>query len=308
MDIFRREDLHHLYLFYHVAKEGGFTRAAARLGLAQSSISRSISMLENSINLQLLVRSTRKVALTSAGEKLLRSLDQGFGQLENGWMLLNQLREKPAGTVRINGSRQAIEQVLLPRLQSLRDAYPDIALELIENNTFVDIVKERYDAGVRYGSMVNEDMVSVRIGPDVPMRVVGSPNFLRQHGIPAHPRELDKYPCIGYRMSDGSPWGWEMHDGDRLYRHNPAGGWVFSDAGTVIKAATLGVGLAYEAADLMQDELASGRLIPVLENYSHTFPGFHIYYPHRNVSSALRVIIDILRDYPGADSRAIRTG
>ncbi|WP_264768550.1 LysR substrate-binding domain-containing protein, partial [Klebsiella pneumoniae] len=103
-------------------------------------------------------------------------------------------------------------------------------------------MKERYDAGVRYGSMVNEDMVSVRIGPDVPMRVVGSPNFLRQHGIPAHPRELDKYPCIGYRMSDGSPWGWEMHDGDRLYRHNPAGGWVFSDAGTVIKAATLGVG------------------------------------------------------------------
>ena len=131
--------LHHLYLFYHVAKEGGFTRAAARLGLAQSSISRSISMLEKSINLQLLVRSTRKVALTSAGEKLLRSLDQGFGQLENGWMLLNQLREKPAGTVRINGSRQAIEQVLLPRLQSLRDAYPDIALELIENNTLLTL-------------------------------------------------------------------------------------------------------------------------------------------------------------------------
>jgi DNA-binding transcriptional LysR family regulator len=253
------------------------------------------------------VRSTRKVALTSAGEKLLRSLDQGFGQLENGWMLLNQLREKPAGTVRINGSRQAIEQVLLPRLQSLRDAYPDIALELIENNTFVDIVKERYDAGVRYGSMVNEDMVSVRIGPDVPMRVVGSPNFLRQHGIPAHPRELDKYPCIGYRMSDGSPWGWEMHDGDRLYRHNPAGGWVFSDAGTVIKAATLGVGLAYEAADLMQDELASGRLIPVLENYSHTFPGFISLSAPERVQCAASDYRHS-EDYPGADSRAIRTG
>ncbi len=123
-------------------------------------------------------------------------------------MLLNQLREKPAGTVRINGSRQAIEQVLLPRLQSLRDAYPDIALELIENNTFVDIVKERYDAGVRYGSMVNEDMVSVRIGPDVPMRVVGSPNFSSASmGSPHIPANSISIPCIGYRMSDGSPWG-----------------------------------------------------------------------------------------------------
>nr|WP_272501564.1 LysR substrate-binding domain-containing protein [Silvania confinis] len=233
--------------------------------------------------------------MTPAGEQLFQSLETGFGNLENGVEIITQLREEPRGTVRINASRQAIEFLLLPKLITLRNDYPGIEVEFIENNTFVDIVKERYDAGVRYGNTVDDGMISVRIGPNVQMAVVASPDFLQRYGQPSHPSKLVDFPCIGYRLSDGSSWPWEFNDGDRYIKHKPQGGWQFNDASTIIQAATLGCGLAYEAEDLMQEELRTGKLVKIFEQYCITFSGFHLYFPDRKVSNALRIIIEILK-------------
>lgn len=293
--MFKKEDINHLYVYMMVAREESFTRAAAKLGQAQSGVSRSVSELENRLGIKLLTRSTRNISMTPAGEQLFLSLEKGFGNLENGWELITQLREDPSGIVRINASRQAIESLLLPKLISLRNDYPRIELELVENNTFVDIVKERYDAGVRYGNTVDEGMVAVRIGPNVQMAVVASPEFLKKYGYPAHPCDLTRFPCIGYRISDGSAWSWEFNDGDRYIKHKPQGGWLFNDASTIIQAAVLGCGLAYEAEDLMQEELQSRKLIKIFEQYCTTFTGYHLYYPHRKVSTALRIIIETLK-------------
>lgn len=293
--VLNREALYQLYTFMLVAKEMSFTKAASRLGSAQSGVSRSISELEANLGMTLILRSTRKLALTAAGEQLYLTLEQGFGQVDSGWSMLHYLRETPNGTVRINASRQAIEHLLLPKLASFGQDYPEINLELIENNHFVDIIQDRFDAGVRYGNAVSDDMVATRIGPDVQMALVASSKFFSTHGIPTHPNDLRSYPCIGYQLSDGSAYQWDFHDGNRVIRHTPKCRWLFSDATTIIQAAKMGLGLAYEAEDLVRTELENGELVRVMQQYSHTFLGFHLYYPHRNVSPALRLVIQILK-------------
>ena len=291
----QREYLGNLYLFVQVATEGSFSRAAARLGMAQSGVSRSVSELEAHLGVPLMTRSTRKLALTAAGERLYRLATQGFEQLESGWALMDYLRETPGGTVRINASRQAIEQVLLPKLAPFGQQYPDIRLALIENNQFVDIVQAQFDAGVRYGNTVADDMVAVRIGPDVQMALVATPEFFARHGQPRGLDDLGRFPSLGYQLSDGSVYAWEFKDGDRTIRHKPQVQWVFSDSATLVQAAELGLVLVYEAEDLMQPALQSGRLLRVLPQYSIGFTGFHLYYPHRQVSPALRLVVEALR-------------
>ena len=291
----KRENYNDLYLFMMVVQEGSFTAAAQRLGLAQSGISRSVRELEQRLVLQLLVRTTRKLSLTQAGEQLYQTVQSGFDALDSGLATLAYYRNTPSGTVRINASQHAIDQVLLPKLAVFKQRYPDIRLELISESRFVDIIAERFDAGVRLGPEVGSGMVAVRITPDMEMAIVGTPEHFRRYGFPQTPADLVIHPCITYQFGDGSVYAWELSLDDKKITHQPQGQWVFADSYMEAKAARLGLGLAYVPEELVRDDLERGTLIRVLQRYSLRLEGSFLYYPHRNVSPALRAVIDTLR-------------
>ena len=290
-----RENYNDLHVFMLVAREGSFTRAAARLGLAQSGISRTIQDLEARLGVQLLVRTTRSLSLTQAGEQLYRTALSSFQSLDAGLATLAHFRDIPSGTVRINASQHAIDKVLLPKLAIFRQHYPDIRLELISESRFVNIIDERFDAGVRLGGEVDEGMVAVRITPDMEMVMVATPDHFLQYGFPQTPAELAVHPCIAYQFADGGLYQWELWQEGKLVKHRPQGQWVFSDSYMEAAAARMGLGLAYVPEELVTDELARGTLIRVLPRFSHRLEGLYLYYPHRNVSPALRALIDTLR-------------
>ena len=290
-----RENYNDLHVFMLVAREGSFTRAAARLGLAQSGISRTIRDLEARLGVQLLVRTTRSLSLTQAGEQLYRTAQSGFQSLDAGLATLAHFRDIPSGTVRINASQHAIDKVLLPKLALFRQHYPDIRLELISESRFVNIIDERFDAGVRLGGEVDEGMVAVRITPDVEMVMVATPDHFLQYGFPQTLAELAVHPCIAYQFADGSLYQWELWQEGKLVKHRPEGQWVFSDSYMEAAAARMGLGLAYVPEELVADELVRGTLIRVLQRFSHRLDGLYLYYPHRNVSPALRALIDTLK-------------
>ncbi|AHE50449.1 LysR family transcriptional regulator [Aeromonas hydrophila 4AK4] len=290
-----RENYNDLHVFMLVAREGSFTRAAARLGLAQSGISRTIRELEARLGVQLLVRTTRSLSLTQAGEQLYRTALSGFQSLDAGLATLAHFRDIPSGTVRINASQHAIDKVLLPKLAIFRQRYPDIRLELISESRFVNIIDERFDAGVRLGGEVDEGMVAVRITPDMEMVMVATPDHFLQYGFPQTPAELAVHPCIAYQFADGSLYQWELWQEGKLVKHRPQGQWVFSDSYLEAAAARIGLGLAYVPEELVTDELERGTLIRVLPRFSHRLEGMYLYYPHRNVSPALRALVDTLK-------------
>ncbi|MBS0970713.1 LysR family transcriptional regulator [Chimaeribacter arupi] len=291
----KRENYNELYLFMQVVREGSFTAAAQRLGLAQSGVSRSVRELEERLGVRLLVRTTRKLSLTQAGEQLYQTAEAGFDALDSGLATLAHYRDTPSGTVRINASQHAIDKVLLPKLAIVKQRYPDIRLELMSESRFVDIISERFDAGVRLGPEVGQGMVAVRITPDMEMVVVGTPEHFRRYGFPQTPADLVAHPCIAYQFADGSLYQWELnHDGKKI-THRPQGQWIFSDSYMEAKAARLGLGLAYVPEELVADDIEHGTLIRTLQRYSQRLEGSFLYYPHRQVSPALRAVIDILK-------------
>lgn len=291
----KRENYNELYLFMQVAREGSFTAAAQRLGLAQSGISRSVRDLEERLGVQLLVRTTRRLSLTQAGEQLYQATESAFDALDTGLATLAHYRETPSGTVRINASQHAIDKCLLPKLAVFKQRYPDIRLELMNESRFVDIIAERFDAGVRLGPEVGQGMVAVRITPDMEMAVVGTHDHLRRYGFPQKPADLAAHPCIAYQFADGSLYQWELVQEGKSVRHRPEGQWALSDSYMEAEAARLGLGLAYVPVELVTDDLERGTLIRVLQRYSLRMDGLFLYYPHRNVSPALRAVIDTLR-------------
>ncbi|WP_312979316.1 LysR family transcriptional regulator [Atlantibacter sp.] len=291
----KRENYNDLYLFMAVVQEGSFTAAAQRLGLAQSGISRSVRELEERLGVQLLVRTTRRLSLTQAGEQLYQTIESGFDALDSGLATLAHYRHTPSGTVRINASQHAIDKVLLPKLAVFKQRYPDIRLELISESRFVDIIAERFDAGIRLGGEVGSGMVAVRISPDMEMAVVGTPDHFRRYGFPQTPADLVTHPCIAYQFADGSLYQWELNQDDKKITHRPQGQWVFSDSYMEAEAARLGLGLGYVPEELIADDVKYGRLLRVLHRYSLRLDGAFLYYPHRNVSPALRAVIDTLK-------------
>ncbi|AFJ48672.1 LysR family transcriptional regulator [Shimwellia blattae] len=291
----KRENYNDLYLFMLVVQEGSFTAAARRLGLAQSGISRAIRELEERLGMQLLVRTTRKLSLTQAGEQLYRTTESGFNALDSGLATLAYYRNTPSGTVRINASQHAIDKILLPKLAVFKQRYPDIRLELISENRFVDIIAQRFDAGVRLGPEVGGGMVAVRITPDMEMAVVGTPDHFRRYGFPQTPADLVVHPCIAYQFADGSLYQWELSQNGKHITHHPQGQWALSDSYMEVAAARAGLGLAYVPEDLVAGDIAQGTLIRVLQRYSLKLEGSYLYYPHRNVSPALRAVIDTLK-------------
>lgn len=292
-----KENYNDLYAFLMVTREGSFTKAAGKLGVSQSALSHTIRGLEERLGMLLLTRTTRSVSPTEAGERLRQTISASFDHIDNELSLLSKLRDTPAGTVRINASSHAIRQILLPKLQQLTQRYPDINIELTANSGMVDIVAERFDAGVRFGSRVAEGMIAVRIGNDVKMAVVATPDYFAKHGLPQSPQELTQHACIGFRLTtQGGIYAWEFEKDGLEIKIKINGQWVFNESYHSVDAVRLGLGIAYIPEDMVEDDLRSGCLIKILDEYSIQFSGYHLYYPHRRQQSpALRLVIDTLR-------------
>jgi DNA-binding transcriptional LysR family regulator len=291
------ENINDILAFLAVAKERSFTRAAAQLGVSQSALSHTIRRLEEQLGIRLLTRSTRSVAPTEAGERLIRTVGPRLQEIDDELSALTELREKPAGTIRITAGEHAAEAVLWPALARLLPRYPDIKVELSTDYGLTDIVAERYDAGVRLGEQVAKDMIAVRIGPDFRMAVVGAPAYFERRSQPKKPQELTEHNCINIRLPTyGGLYAWEFEKRGRGLRVRVDGQLVFNTMGLRLKAVLAGLGLAYVPEDQVQAQLGDGRLIQVLEDWCAPFPGYHLYYPsRRQIAPAFALLVDALR-------------
>lgn len=290
-------DLNHLRAFVLVARERSFTRAALQLGVSQSALSHTMRGLEAKLGVRLLTRTTRGVSPTEAGERLFASLESHYEGIHAGLSLLNETRDTPAGTIRITTHDHAAGTVLWPRLSPLLARYPDIKLELNINYGMIDIVAERYDAGVRLGDQVAKDMIAMRISPDVRMAVVAAPGYLAGRTLPLAPQDLTAHRCINMRLptyDHVTPWEF-MKDG-RVLEVRVEGQCIFNTTPQKVQAALDGHGFAWVPEDLVAAHIDAGRLQRVLEDWSPTFPGYHLYYPSRRQSSpAFALVLEALR-------------
>jgi DNA-binding transcriptional LysR family regulator len=293
----QRDELVDLNAFLAVADERNFTRAAAKLGTSQSALSHTIRRLETRLGVRLLTRTTRSVAPTDAGDRLLDTLRPALDGIATKLASLSELRERPAGTIRLTTSQHAVDTVLWPVLERLLPAYPDVHVELSVNSGFTDIVTERFDAGVRLGEALAKDMIAVRIGPDLRMAVVGSPSYFRERPIPHTPQDLAAHDCINLRLlSAGGFYAWELEKDGREVRVRVEGQLAFDNVHMVARAADAGFGLAYVMEDQVAAQLADGRLIRVLQDWCPPFAGYHLYYPNRRQpSAAFSLLVDALR-------------
>ena len=293
----QRGNLDDLSAFLIVAREGSFTKAAAKLGISQSALSYTIKELEARLKLRLLTRTTRSVSPTAAGERLLRHAGPRLEEIEAELAALSELREKPSGTIRITATEYATNAVLLPKLAKLLREYPDIKVEIISDYGLTDIVTQRFDAGVRDGEQVAKDMIAVRIGPDARMAVVGAPSYFRNRSEPKKPQDLVEHNCINLRLpTHGGLYAWEFEKGTRELKVRVEGQLVFNGSFQMLNAALAGLGLAYVPEDLAQPHLAKGRLKRVLEDWCPPYSGYHLYYPSRRQSSAaFSLLVDALR-------------
>ena len=292
-----RENINDLLAFLAVARERSFTRAAAQLGVSQSALSHTIRGLEERLGLRLLTRTTRSVAPTEAGERLLNSVGPHFEGIETALAALSALREKPAGTIRITSGDHAAGGILWPVIAKLLPDYPDIKVEIFVDNGLTDIVAERYDAGVRLGEQVANDMIAVRIGPSLRMLVVGAPSYFAERQRPQTPQDLTAHNCINIRMPTyGGLYVWEFEKDGRELKVRVDGQLVFNSSALRVSAVLAGMGLAYLFEDQVEAYLADGRLISVLTDWSPPFPGYHLYYPsRRQLSPAFALLVDALR-------------
>ena len=291
------ENFNDILAFLSVARERSFTKAAAQLGVSQSALSHTISGLEARLGLRLLTRTTRSVSPTEAGERLLLTVAPRFEEIEAEIDALCELRDKPAGTIRITAGEHAVNTILWPKLGKFLREYRDIKVEISIDHSFTDIVAQRYDAGVRSGEQVAKDMVAVRIGPDMRMAVIGTPSYFAKRSPPKKPQDLTHHNCINLRLpTHGALYVWEFEKAGRELKVRVDGQLVFNGTGLMLNAALAGFGLAYVPEDLAQPHVAAGRLERVLEDWCSPFPGYHLYYPSRRHSSpAFALLVDALR-------------
>lgn len=305
----RRDELNDLAAFLAVADERSFTRAAAKLDMSPSALSHAMKGLEKRLGLRLLARTTRSVAPTEAGERLLGTLRPAFEEIGAGLASIGELRDKPAGTVRVAACKHSATTILWPVLPGFLREYPEVRAEVTVVDAATDIVAERYDAGIEIGERVARDMTSIRVGPDLRQAVVAAPEYFTKHPTPARPQDLAALPCIGYRMApDGGLCPWEFVEDGRTFRVKVAGRLVLNDVELLMAAALAGQGIAHFYEDMVADHLAAGRLVRVLDEWCPPFPGYYLYHPsRRQTPPALAALIDALRDREGdrpAGSRA----
>jgi len=292
-----RENVTDLLFFLAVARERSFTRAAAQLGVSQSALSHTVRQLEERMGVRLLTRTTRSVSPTPAGERLLQSLTPRFQEIEAELVAVTELREKPAGTIRITAVDYAVDTYIWPKLAGVLKDYPDIHVEIINDYGLTDIVAERFDAGVRLGQTVANGMIAVRIAPDEAFAVVGSPSYLEGRTKPLIPQDLTAHRCINLRLpTHGGNYVWEFEKGSDELRVRVDGQMTFNGIRQVLAAAVDGYGLAYAPYDLARPQIESGHLIRVLEDWCPPWTGYHLYYPsRRQPSSAFAVVLEALR-------------
>jgi DNA-binding transcriptional LysR family regulator len=290
-------NLNDLLAFLAVGQECSFTRAAAKLGVSQSALSHTMRSLEERLGVRLLTRTTRSVAATEAGERLLRSIGPLFEEIEAELAALSELREKPAGTIRITATEYAADEILLPKLAQLLPAYPDIKVEIVIDYGLTDIVAGRFDAGVRRGEQVAKDMIAVRVGPDMRMAVVGAPSYFTARSLPEKPQDLIDHNCITLRLpTHGGLYAWEFEKDGRAVRVRADGQLTYNTTAQMLTAALAGLGLAYVPEGMAKPYLARRRLKRVLEDWCLPYSGYHLYYPsRRQPTPAFALLIDALR-------------
>jgi DNA-binding transcriptional LysR family regulator len=292
-----RNDLQDISAFLAVARDRSFTRAAAKMGVTQSALSQTVRGLEERLGIRLLTRNTRGVSPTEAGEMLLRTVGPHFDEIQIGLAALSGLREKPAGTVRITADQHAAEDVLWPAIDQFLPEYPDIKIEITIDYGLTDIIAEQYDAGVRIGEIVDKDMIAVPIGPDMRMIVVAAPGYLAMHAAPQTPQDLTNHRCINLRLPTyGGLYAWEFEKDGRDLNVRVDGQLMFNNVGMTITAAVAGHGLAYVSEARVKTLVKSGQLVPVLDDWCPSFPGYHLYYPsRRQPTPAFKAVVSALR-------------
>lgn len=292
-----REQFNDLLWFLVVAEERNFTRAAARIGISQSTLSHTIKRLETRMGVLLLNRTTRNVAPTEAGARLRQSLSPRIAEIEAEMAAIMAYRDKPAGRIRITLSDHALRTLVWPKLGSVLRDYPDLHVEFSVDSAFRNIVDSGFDAGIRLGESVEQDMVAVRIGPDWRLVAVAAPTYLARRGIPEHPKDLVHHSCINIRqVSAGGLYAWEFEKDGQELRVRVEGQLTFNGSYDMVDAAVLGYGIAYVPQDMVTEQIRSGRLQVVLDDWSQPFAGYYIYFPSRRQDlPAFRVVVDALR-------------
>ena len=301
----QREQLGDLAALIAVADERSFTRAAAKLGIAQSTLTHTIQRLEARLGLPLLARTTRSVAPTDAGERLLRTVRPAFEEINARVGSLSDLRDKPAGSIRLSTAQHAAQSILMPVLERLLPDYPDVKVEIILEHGLSEVLAERYDAGVRLGEHIAKDMEAVRIGPDLRMAAVAAPGYFATRRAPRVPEDLAAHQCIHLRLlASGGLYAWEFSKGAREVKVRVDGQLAFNDLCMSVRAARAGLGIAFVPEDIVQSDIESGQLVRVLTEWCPPFCGYHLYYPSRRPHSpAFCLLVEALRyshdDRPG---------
>ncbi|NDL62027.1 LysR family transcriptional regulator [Acerihabitans arboris] len=292
-----RKNFSQVLAFINVVREGSFTRAAALLGVTPSALSHAISGLEAQVGVQLLTRTTRSISTTEAGERLFLNVSTRLEEIDAELGVVDALRDKPVGTVRITSAEHAANSYLWPKLSKILGEYPDIDVEITIDYQMADIVSQRYDAGVRMGNQVAKDMIAVRIGPDMRIAVVGSPDYFGKRTMPRTPHDLAQHNCINLRLpTHGGLMPWDFDKDGQQVKLRVTGQWVFNNSSSIVRAALAGHGLAFVPEDMVLEHIAEGRLIRLLDDWCAPYPGYHLYYPNRReFSPALSIIIDALR-------------
>ena len=292
-----RPSANDLLAFLAVARARSFTKAAAQLGVSPSALSHTIRGLEERLGLRVLARTTRRVEPTEAGGRLLRAIGPRFDEIEAEVTALSELRDKPAGTIRITAGEHPANTILWPILAKFLPRYPDIKMEIVIDYGLTDIVAGHYDAGVRLGEQIAKDMFAVRIGPDMRMAIVGTPSYFETHARPKQPQDLTQHDCINLRLPTyGSVYAWEFEKGGREVKVHVEGKLVFNNLALRLDAALSGLGLAYLPEDQVLTYIAVGRLVRVLGDWCPPFSGYHLYYPsRRQLTPAFAIVVEALR-------------
>lgn len=293
----QRDDLIDLNAFIAIAEERSFTRAASRLGVSQSALSHKIRRLETRLGVRLLSRTTRSVSPTDAGERLLAGLIPAFEQIEDHLEFLGELRERPAGTIRITVPLHAANTLIWPAAVQLMRDYPDVSVELSVDSGMRDIVADRFDAGVRLGEQVARDMIAVRIGPELRMAAVAAPAYFETHGIPQIPQDLAEHKCLNLRFTTaGGLYAWEFEKDGRELNVRVEGQFTSNNVEMLTRSAIEGFGIAFVPEDIVAGHIEAGRLQRVLQDWCPPFPGYHLYYPsRRQPKAAFALLIEALR-------------
>ncbi|WP_349793257.1 LysR family transcriptional regulator [Xanthomonas sp. WHRI 7064] len=292
-----RADLADFVYFLTIARHLSFSRAATELGVSSSALSHAIKGLETRLAVRLLHRTSRSVTLTAAGEQLLQAISGPFGAIGEAIELLNQHRNSPAGRIRLNVINDAVPLLLGPVLPIFAERYPKVEVDIVSTNRMIDIVEGGFDAGIRYGGTVPEDMIAQRLSPDIRWVVAGAPTYLARHGIPQHPLDLHHHRCVRIRLGNDRIYRWELEKGSELLTVDVPGTMTIDDTRLALALLTGGAGLVYAPEPVLAPLLAAGTARLVLEDWASPGPGFHLYYSsRRQLPNGLRLLLDLVRE------------